>query len=347
MFALAIWDREEQVLRLARDRLGEKPLYYGFVGTGQARSFVFVSELKAVVRFPGFSASIDRDALCLYMRHNCIGSPLTIYKDIKKLEPGCMARIALGDTRPSIETYWSVISTGLHTPTNSQMTPEQAVTKLEQKLQAAISGQMISDRPLGAFLSGGIDSTVVVAIMQSMSKTLVQTLTIGFDVPGYDEAEHANAISKHLGTQHTEWYVTSREALDVIPRLPQIYDEPFADSSQIPTYLVCQLASKAVTVALSGGGGDELFSGYNRYAIMAGLGSKLALIPKPIRLAAGAIIKAVSPQQWESFFRPFVGVKHMGRLGDKLHKTADALSCRSPDELYTRLVSHWPYPARR
>jgi asparagine synthase (glutamine-hydrolysing) len=344
MFAFALWDRHEQSLTLARDRLGEKPLYYGYVGNGLERSFVFASELKALVRFPGFNAAIDRDALAGYMRHNCIGSPQSIYQGIAKLEPGCTARMKLGDATPTVKTYWSVVSTSLDTTRDFRMSPEGAVAELEQRLQTAISGQMISDRPLGAFLSGGIDSTTVVALMQSMSQTPVQSFTIGFDVPGYNEAEHASAVAKHLGTEHTEWYVTSQDALDVIPTLPTIYDEPFADSSQIPTHLVCQFASKSVTVALSGDGGDELFSGYNRYAVMAGYGSKFAALPRPVRAAAGAVIKAIPPKQWESLLRPFLSAERMRRLGDKLHKTADVLSSRSADDLYKRLVSHWPHP---
>lgn len=344
MFAFALWDLQNAKLTLVRDRLGEKPLYFGFVGTGQARSFVFASELKSIVRFPGFSATVNRQALANYMRHNCIGAPLSIYEGIEKLGPGCMASISLGDASPSIHRYWSVQSTVMETSRDVQMDPEQAVNALEQHLKTSVASQMLSDRPLGAFLSGGVDSTMVVALMQSLSSTPVQTFTLGFDVSGYDEAQHALQVAKHLGTNHTELYVTSRQALDVIASLPGMYDEPFADSSQVPTYLVCQLASKSVTVALSGDGGDELFSGYNRYAIASNHWSKLATVPMFARSLVGSIIKCMSPNQWESLLRPFVSQHRMNRLGDNLHKAADIVLSRSTDELYTRLVSHWYQP---
>ena len=261
MFAFALWDRETHTLSLARDRLGEKPLYYGW----QGETFLFGSELKALKAHPAFHAAIDRDALTLFLRHNAIPAPYSIYQGIHKLPPGTYLQLHAGQKDAQPVVYWSarhVAETGQRNLFRGN--DAEAVTELERLLSQAVGGQMVADVPLGAFLSGGIDSTTIVALMQAQSPRPIKTFTIGFNEAGYNEAEHAHAVARHLGTEHTELYVTPQDAMDVIPRLATMYDEPFADSSQIPTFLVSQLARSHVTVSLSGDGGDELFGGYNR-----------------------------------------------------------------------------------
>lgn len=260
MFAFALWDRTESKLWLVRDRMGEKPLYYGWSNG----VLLFASELKALRAFPGFQPEINRDSLTLFVRHNYIPAPHSIYRDIYKLLPAHCLCFNLVQRQSFTEprAYWSLSDTfGI----NDEWDAKTAEDELDGRLSKVIAEQMISDVPLGAFLSGGIDSSLVVALMQKQADRPTRTFSIGFDVPGYNEAEHAAAVARHLGTDHTELYVTSQDALSVIPKLHEIYDEPFADSSQIPTYLVSRMTRQQVTVALSGDGGDELFAGYTRY----------------------------------------------------------------------------------
>jgi asparagine synthase (glutamine-hydrolysing) len=346
MFAFALWDRHERSLTLARDRLGEKPLYYGWVNG----TFLFASELKALRAWPGFSAEIDRAALALYMRHNYVPAPWSIYRSIWKLLPGTLLRVtADGESTPT--AYWSAreaASAGLAQPFAGD--DREAADELERLLRQSIAGQRLADVPLGAFLSGGIDSSVVVALMQSMSAQQVKTFTIGFHENEYNEAEHAKAVAAHLNTDHTELYVTSRQAMDVIPLLPALYDEPFSDSSQIPTYLVSALARRHVTVSLSGDGGDELFGGYNRYFWAMHLWRRLSLAPAPFRRSLGRLLIGVSPGAWNRVFRllgPLLPSRlHHANPGDKLHKLAALFAARQPEAIYQRLVSHWEDPAR-
>jgi asparagine synthase (glutamine-hydrolysing) len=341
MFAFALWDREQRALTLGRDRLGEKPLYYGWQGQGVKAVFLFGSEVSALRRHPAFTAPINRDALALYMRYNCIGGEHSIYQGIHKLLPGHLLTLAAGQTEPRVWAWWSaaeVAERGVTHPFAG--TPAQAVDELEALLSSAVGQQMVADVPLGAFLSGGVDSSTVVALMQAQSSRPVKTFSIGFHEAGYNEAEHAKAVAQHLGTEHTELYVSAQQALDVIPKLPSLYAEPFADSSQIPTYLVSQLARQHVTVSLSGDAGDELFCGYNRYQMTARLWGKLERVPKPLRRAAAAAITAVPPARWDSLSR-FLPV---ARLGDKLHKGAALLGCQSAADLYLGMVSHWSEP---
>jgi asparagine synthase (glutamine-hydrolysing) len=341
MFAFALWDREQRVLTLGRDRLGEKPLYYGWQGHGPHSVFLFGSEVSALRRHPAFAAPIDRDALALYMRHNCIGGEHSIYKGIKKLLPGHLLTLVAGQAQTRVLAWWSVAEMaqrGLAQPFAGS--PEEAVDALETLLRNAVGQQMVADVPLGAFLSGGVDSSTVVALMQAQSSRPVKTFSIGFHETGYNEAEHAKAVAQHLGTEHTELYVSPQQALDVIPKLPTLYAEPFADSSQIPTLLVSQLARQHVTVSLSGDAGDELFCGYNRYQMTARLWGKLQRFPKPLRSTAAAAISAVHPALWDSLGR-FLKVS---RLGDKIHKGAALLSHTTASELYRGMVSHWPEP---
>jgi asparagine synthase (glutamine-hydrolysing) len=341
MFAFAVWDREQRMLTLARDRMGEKPLYYGWQGHGRQAAFLFGSELIALRRHPSFRAEINRDSLALYMRHNCIGGAHTIYSGIQKLPPGHWLTVSAAAPEPKLHEWWSaaaVAAKGMTQPFAG--TPEMAADALEVLLHDAVGQQMMADVPLGAFLSGGVDSSTVVALMQAQSSRPVRTFSIGFHEEGYNEAEHAKAVAKHLGTDHTELYVTPEQAMAVIPKLPTLYSEPFADSSQIPTYLVSQLARQHVTVSLSGDAGDELFCGYTRYQMTAGLWGKVSSLPRPLRQLAASAITAVPPVAWDKLG----AVLPFSRVGDKLHKGAALLGSRSLADLYRSMASHWRDP---
>ena len=350
MFAFAVWDKQTRTLTLVRDRLGEKPLYYGWQGTGQHDTFLFGSELKALKEHPAFAAGIDRNALCLLMRHNYIPAPYSIYQDIAKLEAGCLLTVSLAQPEPKVVRYWSaaaVAVSGCAAPFVG--TPTKAVDELEVLLKSAVQLQMMADVPLGAFLSGGIDSSTVVALMQAQSSRPVKTFTIGFNEESYNEAVHAKSVAKYLGTEHTELYVSPQQALDVIPRLPMMYCEPFSDSSQIPTFLVSQLARQQVTVSLSGDAGDELFCGYTRYLLANKLWRKLSVLPEGSRRFAARGLTSLSPSRLNALLGPVQGMlpsslRH-ANLGDKLHKAAGVLASGSVDALYLGLVSHWHDPA--
>ena len=349
MFAFAVWDMQTHVLTLGRDRLGEKPLYYGWQGSGDQACFLFGSELKALRAHPGCQAEVDRDALCLLMRHNYIPAPHSIYRGISKLPAGCLLTVSLDRREPQIEAYWSladVAVSGNRTPFAGA--DAEAVDALEDLLKSAVRQQMLADVPLGAFLSGGIDSSTVVALMQTQSTRPVKTFSIGFHEQGYNEAEHALAVARHLGTEHTELYVTPEQALDVIPRLPGLYCEPFADSSQIPTFLVSQLARQHVTVSLSGDAGDELFAGYGRYVRNQQQWARMARLPRPLRRLAAGGLQALSPQAWNAVLGPLRPVLP-GALrkapGEKLHQAARKLGAGRIDDLYLQAISRWD-PAR-
>lgn len=346
MFAFAAWDKQYRTLILGRDRLGEKPLYYGWQGAGERAFFLFGSELKALKAHPSFSATVDRDALCLLMRHNYIPAPYSIYHGIRKLRPGSLLTVSLLQREPRIETYWSLSDVAVsHNRQRFVGTPVQAVDELEVLLKSAVRQQMVADVPLGAFLSGGIDSSTVVALMQAQSRRPVQTFTIGFNEDGYNEAVHAKAVARHLGTDHTELYVSPQQALDLIPNLPRLYCEPFADSSQIPTVLVSKLARQNVTVALSGDAGDELFAGYNRYVLACKLWGKIARVPSALRAGLATWIKSLSPAAWNRLLLPLQCLApkalRQANIGDKLHKGAGVLTSRDIDGLYLGLVTHW------
>jgi len=345
MFALALWDRQKRELVLARDRIGEKPLYFGRVGS----SFAFASELKALRAHPDFDAQVNRGALALMMRHSYIPAPHTIYSNIQKLQPGCYCVLGEGEKEPRITPYWNagdICRQGQERPFTG--TPDEAVGVLDELLRQSIERQMIADVPLGAFLSGGIDSSVVVALMQSISNQPVKTFTIGFNQKDFNEAEHAKQVAKHLGTDHTELYVTEKEAMDVIPRLPSIYCEPFSDSSQIPTFLVSEMARRSVTVSLSGDGGDELFSGYTRYDFADQIWSRLNKIPVSLRRGAAHLATRPSPNVWNNLAKPLLPFiperRRPKRFGDKLHKAAGLFGAETCDSAYTYLVSHWQSP---
>jgi asparagine synthase (glutamine-hydrolysing) len=347
MFAFGLWDKAERTLTLARDRLGEKPLYYGRQDSGGP--FLFGSELKALAAHPQFRPDIDCGALTLLLRYNYIPAPFSIYRGISKLPAGAFLTLGDGAAEPVIERYWSgaaIAEAGVADPLD--LSDGDAIDALEQHLEAAVSGQMLADVPLGAFLSGGIDSSTVVALMQKLSPRPVKTFTIGFHEAGFNEAEHAGAVARHLGTDHTELYVTAAEARAVIPKLAHIYDEPFADSSQIPTHLVSALARSQVKVSLSGDGGDELFGGYNRYLLTSQLWGKISVVPKPLRAAAARALTAVPPSAWTRFGEVAGGalprLARVNRLGDKVHKGAPLLSSDSVADLYGGMVSLWRNP---
>lgn len=347
MFALAVWDRRSRLLTIACDRIGEKPLYYGWQGVGEQECFLFGSELSSLKRHPSFSAGIDRNALDLFLRHNYVPAPRSIHEGICKLPPGSLLSISATRSELHPEKYWSfsqAMSDGLAAPFLGDAI--DAASALEAVLKQSISEQMIADVPLGAFLSGGVDSSTVVALMQAQSSRPVKTFTIGFNEPGYDEATHAKAVARHLGTDHTEMYVTADQALDVIPKLPTIYSEPFADSSQIPTYLVSALARNHVTVALSGDGGDELFCGYQRYAFAETIWRRSASIPRVLRTLAADGVQAIPPPVWNVVLAPLRGMARGDgksvNFGDKLYKGADLLRARNLDEINLRLLSGWP-----
>jgi asparagine synthase (glutamine-hydrolysing) len=346
MFAFALWDRRERKLHLIRDRLGIKPLYYGRAG----RAFVFSSELKAIWQHPGFEGEIDRNSLALYMRHNYVPSPHCIYKGLNKLQPGCILTLDFSTAAPQIRRFWSAKEIAQKgEELQLQATDAEAVEQLHQLLLRAVRLRMIADVPLGAFLSGGIDSSTVVALMQAQSQRPVKTFTIGFHEQGYNEAIDAKRVAEYLGTDHTELYLTSRDALDVVPLLPTIYDEPFSDSSQIPTYLVSKLARRSVAVSLSGDGGDELFGGYDRYALVKRLWNIMKPLPKRIRTLAASALRAVPPDSINTAFlkiRPLLPKSlHYGTPGDNAHKLAGFLSLDSPHALYYRALSHQKNPS--
>jgi asparagine synthase (glutamine-hydrolysing) len=345
MFAFAVWDRRERSLYLVRDRIGEKPLYYGWLHS----TFAFASELKALRKHPLWNGRIDRDSLSLFMRHNYIPAPYSIYSGIGKLLPGCFLRLEWRGREPLVRPYWSAraaVEAGIEAPFAGDA--KAAAAQLDSALREAIAGQMIADVPLGAFLSGGVDSSTVVALMQAQSSRPVRTFSIGFNEPTFNEAEHAKAVARHLGTDHTELYVTPRQALDSIPLLPALYDEPFADSSQLPTFLVARLARQHVTVALSGDGGDELFAGYNRYLFGQALWRRQRRLPSPLRRAISSAITAVPRARWNNVLqlplRAMPARMQISNPGDKLHKLADIISLADREQVYKRLVSHWDPP---
>lgn len=337
MFAFALWDRYERCLTLARDRIGEKPLFYGWNG----ETFLFGSELKALCAFPGWRGDIDREAAASYMRYGYVPLPHSIYRGIRKLTPGTFVTISATDAPgmwPAQQAYWSArgaASQGV----SGDFSDAEAVDRLESLLGQAVRRQMISDVPLGAFLSGGIDSSTVVALMQALSARPVRTFSIGFSEDNYDEARYAKAVAAHLGTEHVELRVTAAEALAVIPNLPRIYDEPFGDSSGIPTFLVAQLARQHVKVSLSGDGGDELFGGYNRYFWGRSIWRRIGGIPPLLRLGLGQALLTLAPDAWDRLGRILPRRLRQPTLGDRLHKLAHVIDVDSPDELYRRLVS--------
>ena len=341
MFAFALWDRKTRSLTLARDRLGIKPLYYA----ATPERILFASQLKAFRPAPHWKPTIDEDAVVGYLRHAYIAQPRTIYREAEKLAPGHILTLRGGST-PSPKCFWDLRSIAAAGQRRNDPVPDprEAADRLDALLRDSVKLRMIADVPLGAFLSGGIDSSTVVALMQAQSTRAVKTFSIGFHESGYDEAQCAKQVAAHLGTDHTEFYVEPRHALDVIPHLADWFDEPFADPSQIPTYLVSELTRKHVTVALSGDGGDELFAGYNRYVWAERLARAVNLVPRPLRGASAAALRALAPQTWNRLFGFVPAAWRPALPGDKLHKITTLLDNPQPDAIYRRLVSQWERP---
>lgn len=342
MFAFAVWDKQDCVLHLGRDRLGEKPLYYGWVG----ETFVFASELKALKPFPGFAAPVDREALTALLRFNYIPDPLCIHQGFKKLPPATLLTLRAPSDRPQPGYYWSlpdVVERGLDNPFRGS--DSDAIAEFEALLKKAVGMRMIADVPLGAFLSGGVDSSLIVAMMQAQSTRPVRTFTIGFHEKEHNEAEFAKDVAKHLGTDHTEMYVSGEDALNVIPLLPSLYDEPFSDYSQIPTHLVCKMAREHVTVALSGDAGDELFGGYERYAVGRKLWSKISWMPPAMKRMTAGMLTALPPRVLNTLGARLLPkrLRHIP-VGDKLHKLAEVIAAPGMETLYLNLMSHWKMP---
>jgi asparagine synthase (glutamine-hydrolysing) len=346
MFAFAAWDRLTRTLFMARDRMGEKPLYYATQGS----TFLFGSELKALRAHASFSASVDRNMVARYLAVNCVPGESTIYEGVRKLPPGCVLELCEG-REAVIAPYWKLeeaVQRSLANPFRGS--EEEAIEKLDQLLRDAVRIRMLADVPLGAFLSGGIDSSTITALMQQESSGAVRTFSIGFDQAEFDEAGDAAKVAKHLGTDHTQLVATAEEARAVIPLLPQMYDEPFGDSSQIPTHLVACMTRKYVTVALSGDGGDEIFGGYNRHVWLSRIWKKVGGYPRGARSAIAAGLSALSPEAWDGVFRSFEWAlpeqtAHRGR-GEKIHKLAGILSAKDPFAMYSGLLSHSSDPDR-
>ncbi len=337
MFAFALWDREERVLWLARDRLGIKPLYYGLIDG----LFLFGSELKALRANDGWQPRLDRDALASFARFNYVPAPATIYTGIRKLEPGTLLRFAPGGA-PQIQRYWDLIV--IATQPRRDISDAEAIAEAEALLSDAVTRRMVADVPLGALLSGGVDSATVVALMQQASGRPVRTFTIGFSESYFDESGHARAVAAHLGTDHTEIMLRPEDARDLIPDLADWHDEPFADSSALPTRLVSRIARRDVTVALSGDGGDEAFLGYNRYRAAATAWRRAQRLPAALRHLAAGALRGVPTGAWDGLARLLPVVLRPSLAGDKAHKLADLLSAADADRAYKQLVSHWRNP---
>ena len=347
MFAFVVWDRKDRLLWLVRDRIGEKPLYYGV----QNGTFFFASELKAIRANPEFKPEIDRDALASFLRFSYVPAPYCIYKGIKKLLPGHILCLKSPKNLTNSQPYWS-LDKMMQNVTNNSFTgsEEEAVDELENRLKKTVKSRMISDVPLGAFLSGGIDSSTIVAMMQSQSDRPVNTFTIGFHEQDFNEAVHAKKVAEHFGTNHTELYITPQEAMAVIPKLPEMYDEPFADSSQIPTHLISVLARKHVTVSLSGDGGDELFAGYNRYILARKHWKLLKSLPFGLRKCLTGVMGLIGGKRFENIYRRFEFTlpinSRISLPAEKYSKAENIISMSGINEVYKRLVSIIYMPER-
>jgi asparagine synthase (glutamine-hydrolysing) len=343
MFALALWDRSRRVLHLARDRFGEKPMYYGWCG----RVFLFGSELKAIRAHPAFDSELDRDALALFLRYAYVPEPWSIFDHIRKLPPATSVSLSVSThgAMPAPSTYWNADERVHDLAGTFDGSFDECVDAADELLGRSVRNRMLSDVPLGAFLSGGIDSSAVVSKMQEAATAPVRTFTIGFDDLRFDESVAAAEVSAHLGTHHTQLIASADDAMQVIPDLATIYDEPFADSSQIPSILVSRLAREHVTVALSGDGGDEVFGGYNRHSWVPSVWTATGRVPSTLRRVAGAAVERIHPS-----FVDAVAARMNGHLparlrqriaGDKVRRLGTALRAATPQEMYWNLVSHW------
>lgn len=341
MFAFALWDRAERRLHLVRDRVGVKPLYW----SRQNGLFLFGSELKALMAHPGWRGVLDREAVAALARHSYVPGPDTVFAGVHKLPPGSILTYQAG-REPRIAPYWSLADAVRRGGTDVPADPTVATDALENLLRQSVGLRMVSDVPLGAFLSGGIDSSTVVALMQAQSSRKVRTFSIGFHEEAYDEAKHAKAVAAHLGTDHTELYVSPHETLDVIPRLPDWFDEPFADSSQIPTFLVSQMTRQHVTVSLSGDGGDELFAGYPRYLLAESLWRRINALPCEVRRGVAWMLEHASERHLDRMTALLPKGRRMRNLGRKLHRLATLLRQPFDDGIHAELAAVWPHERR-
>lgn len=340
MFAFSIWDRRSHKLNLVRDRIGIKPLYWHYT----EKRLAFASELKSFSAIPDWAPKINHSALSSYIRYGYVPSPVSIYENVSKLSAGSILTWTPGES-PRIEKYWDPLIFALDSNnTKDSLSDYEAIDRLDTLLEDAVQKRMISDVPLGSMLSGGIDSSLVTAFMQKNNTQPIKTYSIGFHESDYNEAHHAAKVAQHLGTDHTELYLEPRHAIDLIPKLPDIYDEPFADSSQIPTYLISELLHDHVTVGLSGDGGDELFAGYNRYQWAGKFALISKFLPKSFRSTFAKIINNYSPSQWDYLFRCIPENIKPANVGDKLYKIASILPLNSEQEIYRDLVSQWSNP---
>ena len=341
MFAFALWDRNARTLHLARDRLGIKPLYYA----ASPDRLLFASQLKAFRALPGWQPTIDEDAVAGFLRFSYIAQPRTIYREAAKLPPGHVLTLRAGRA-PELKCFWDARAVAVAGQARNDPAPDEneAIEQLDALLRDSVKLRMIADVPLGAFLSGGINSSTVVALMQAQSTRPVKTFSIGFHAAGYDEAQYAGGVAAHLHTDHTEFYVEPKHALELVPRLADWFDEPFADSSQIPALLISELTRKHVTVALSGDGGDELFAGYNRYLWAERFLRVADALPRHLHHPMAAALRALPPDSWTRLFRWLPFLPRMALAGDKLYKIATLLDDASPDTIYRLLVSQWQRP---
>lgn len=350
MFAFGLWDKKTRCLTLARDRIGEKPLYFGWQGKGSNKVFIFSSEIKALKIHPQFDYTINRDAIALQLRHNCIPAPYSIYKHIHKLSAGSYIQLKESDLNrgliPKSNCYWSLVKCAEFGNNNLIKSSDIDIeNELENKIKASIGKQMISDVPIGAFLSGGIDSSLIVSLMQSLSLNPVKTFTIGFSNNDISEAKYAKNIAQHLGTDHTELYISAQNALEVIPKLTDIYDEPFSDSSQISTLLVSKLAKQQVKVTLSGDGGDELFCGYNRYVLGKKFSKIKKLMPHQIFKIISFSLRLITPKNWTKISKFLPLINNTPNFGDKVYKALDVIEEKTIYDFYYNLCSHWKNPS--
>ncbi len=344
MFSFALWDKKLKKLYLVKDRLGEKPLYYGF----NKGVFYFGSDLKSFKKSPIFEPEIDNNSLALLIKYNFIPAPSSIYKNIYKLEPGKYLTFSTEKNDYILKTYWNVFDNiNQNNPVNNKSDSDY-IEELDELLNQKVSDQMNSDVPIGSFLSGGIDSSLISSLMQKNSLNKIETFSIGFDDSDYDEARYAKRIANHLGTNHNEYYLSSKKSLEIIPNLSSIYSEPFADSSQIPTFLVCNIAKTKVKVVLGGDGGDELFGGYNRYVLGRRMWSRISHLPLNLRQNLSSLIGSISPEKYNFFFNTIFGFLPLkstySNIGDKLHKGARVMIANNEEELYNLFISHWINP---
>lgn len=344
MFAIAVWDNQDNSLYIARDRVGEKPLYYSHI----KNTLTFSSELKTLKQHPKMDLKVNRDSLALLLKYNYIPAPYSIYHNTYKVPPAHYIKITKTGKNLSVSSpicYWDLPKT-VHASTKNKLTlsDSELTHTLEKMLKNVITDQMLSDVPLGAFLSGGIDSSLIVSIMQSLSDKSIETFSIGFNEDLYNEAHYAKKIAKHLGTSHNELYITAKNAIETIPDLANIYDEPFADASQIPTFIVSRLARKKVAVSLSGDGADELFGGYERYSSGLNIWKNLSKIPKPIKRISNQFINNIPIKAWDNMFKMIPKQFSQKFPGRSLYRISDVLKSDDFNTLYTSLLSYWNHP---